>query len=159
MLCRFDLLVVLSSHRQGSLLGRIARRKNGTFEVSAGGQQCFYSLLITGDDELCRTLRSAKEEIRELARSGTAVVLSSHLLELIEELAGRLLILDRGRKVFEGTLSEARATLVEGEDKSLEEIFLAVTQETRPSPPNRNQPGPNPPRSPNSPGPWSSSGS
>jgi len=81
---------------------------------------------LTGLDP--RGIRSAKAELKELARSGTAIVLSSHLMELIEELAGRLLILDRGIKVFEGTLAEARATLVAGEDKSLEEIFLAVTE-------------------------------
>jgi ABC-2 type transport system ATP-binding protein len=85
---------------------------------------------LTGLDP--RGIRSAKEEIRELSRSGTAVVLSSHLLELIEELADRILILDHGRKVFEGTLSEARSTLVSGEDQSLEDIFLAVTQGPRP---------------------------
>ena len=82
---------------------------------------------LTGLDP--RGIRSAKEEIRDLARSGTAVVLSSHLLELIEELADRILILDHGRKVFEGTLAEARATLAAGEDKSLEEIFLSVTSD------------------------------
>jgi ABC-2 type transport system ATP-binding protein len=75
-----------------------------------------------------RGIRSAKEAIREIAREGTAVILSSHLLELIEELAHRILILDRGRKVFAGTLAEARATLQAGEEKSLEEIFLAVTE-------------------------------
>ncbi len=74
-----------------------------------------------------RGIRSAKEAIRELAREGTAVILSSHLLELIEELAHRLLILDRGHKVFGGTLAEARASLRASEGSSLEEIFLAVT--------------------------------
>ncbi len=75
-----------------------------------------------------RGIRSAKEAIRELAREGTAVILSSHLLELIEELAHTLLILDRGRKVFAGTLSEARSSLMASEGSSLEEIFLAVTE-------------------------------
>ena len=84
---------------------------------------------LTGLDP--RGIRSAKEEIRELARAGTAVVLSSHLLELIEELAGRLLILDRGTKLFDGTLEEARASLSAGQNRSLEEIFLAVTDASR----------------------------
>lgn len=84
---------------------------------------------LTGLDP--RGIRSAKEEIRELARAGTAVVLSSHLLELIEELAGRLLILDRGTKLFDGTLAEARASLAAGQSRSLEEIFLAVTDASR----------------------------
>ncbi len=74
-----------------------------------------------------RGIRSAKEAIRDLAREGTAVILSSHLLELIEELAHRLLILDRGQKVFAGTLAEARSSLRASEGSSLEEIFLAVT--------------------------------
>lgn len=81
---------------------------------------------LTGLDP--RGIRAAKSEIRELARAGTSVLLSSHLLDLVEALADRLLIVDRGRKVFEGTLAEARHTLVAGESRSLEEIFLAVTE-------------------------------
>jgi hypothetical protein len=58
---------------------------------------------------------------------GTAVILSSHLLELIEELSARLMILDRGRKVFDGTLGEARASLAPREGSTLEEIYMAAT--------------------------------
>jgi ABC-2 type transport system ATP-binding protein len=76
-----------------------------------------------------RGIRSAKHEIEALARAGTAVILSSHLLVLIEELATRLLILDRGRKVFEGTLDEARTRFPEHSRGSLEEIFFAATGE------------------------------
>jgi len=74
-----------------------------------------------------RGIRSAKQAIRDLASEGTGVILSSHLLELIEELARRLLILDRGRRVFDGTLDEARATLAPREGSTLEEIFMAAT--------------------------------
>ncbi len=74
-----------------------------------------------------RGIRSAKQAIEELARSGSAVILSSHLLVLIEELATRLLILDRGRRVFDGTLAEARAAFPAHERGSLEEIFFAAT--------------------------------
>ncbi len=74
-----------------------------------------------------RGIRSAREAIRELAQSGTAVLLSSHQLELIQALADRLLILARGRRVFLGTLAEARARLTGATGSSLEEIFLAAT--------------------------------
>lgn len=74
-----------------------------------------------------RGIRSAKQAILDLAREGTGVILSSHLLELIEELAHRLLILDRGRKVFAGTLAEARSSLAPREGSTLEEIFMAAT--------------------------------
>jgi ABC-2 type transport system ATP-binding protein len=78
-----------------------------------------------------RGIRSARDAIRQLAKGGTAVLLSSHQLELIEALADRILILDRGRRVFLGTLAEASATLSGAVSTSLEEIFLAVTGETQ----------------------------
>ena len=78
-----------------------------------------------------RGIRAAKVAIRELAAQGTAVILSSHLLVLIEELAHRILILDHGRKIFVGTLEEARGTLYAREGTSLEEIFMAATERPR----------------------------
>jgi ABC-2 type transport system ATP-binding protein len=74
-----------------------------------------------------RGIRSAREAIRELASSGVAVILSSHLLELIEALADRILIMDHGRAVFTGTLGEARSSLSPDAGSSLEEIFMAAT--------------------------------
>jgi len=81
-----------------------------------------------------RGIRSAREAIQELAAAGTAVLLSSHQLELIELLAQRILILARGRRLFLGTLAEARATLAGAGERSLEEIFLAVTEGTAEEP-------------------------
>jgi ABC-2 type transport system ATP-binding protein len=73
-------------------------------------------------------IRAAKAAIRGLAARGTAVILSSHLLGLIEELGTRLLILVDGRARFDGTLEEARAGLAgRGDDSSLEEVFFAAT--------------------------------
>ena len=80
-----------------------------------------------------RGIRAAKVAIRDLAAQGTAVILSSHLLVLIEELAHRILILDRGRRIFVGTLEEARQTLYAREGTSLEEIFMAATEGPRSS--------------------------
>jgi ABC-2 type transport system ATP-binding protein len=74
-----------------------------------------------------RGIRSAKDAILRVARGGAAVILSSHLLELIEELADRLLIINHGRRVFLGTLDEARAAHPAQSGMSLEEIFMAAT--------------------------------
>ena len=74
-----------------------------------------------------RGIRAAKAAIRQLAGEGTAVILSSHLLGLIEELAHELLILDRGRSVFQGTLEEARALHSTVPGSSLEDVFFAAT--------------------------------
>jgi ABC-2 type transport system ATP-binding protein len=75
-----------------------------------------------------RGIRSAKDAIRSLASEGTAVILSSHLLELIEELADQILIIHRGRKVFAGTIDAARASLMNATDATLEEIFFKATE-------------------------------
>jgi ABC-2 type transport system ATP-binding protein len=76
-----------------------------------------------------RGIRAAKDAIREVAQSGVAVVLSSHLLELIEELADRLLILDHGRRIFDGTMQEVRDLHAEDGALGLEEIFMRITGE------------------------------
>jgi ABC-2 type transport system ATP-binding protein len=84
---------------------------------------------LTGLDP--RGIRSGKQAIVELAAEGTAVILSSHLLELVEQLAHRILILDRGRKVFLGTIGEARASISTSEGSDLEAIFMAATERPR----------------------------
>jgi len=87
---------------------------------------------LTGLDP--RGIRSAKRAIAELAAEGSAVILSSHLLEMIEELASRILILDRGEKVFDGTLAHARSSITGVEGSSLEDIFLRITDGGGPTP-------------------------
>ena len=49
--------------------------------------------------------------IRELSQNGATVVFSTHVMQHAERLCDRLLLLARGRKVFEGTQDQARATL------------------------------------------------
>ncbi|WP_436793893.1 ABC transporter ATP-binding protein [Actinospongicola halichondriae] len=50
-----------------------------------------------------------REIIRELAADGVAVVLCTHELDEAEKVADRVVIIDRGRVVGEGTLAELRA--------------------------------------------------
>ena len=52
-----------------------------------------------------------EDEIVRAARQGAAVVFSTHVMQHAERLCDRLLLLARGRKLFEGTQDEARATL------------------------------------------------
>jgi ABC-2 type transport system ATP-binding protein len=52
-----------------------------------------------------------EEVIREAARGGATVVFSTHVMQHAERLCDRLLLLARGKKVFEGSQDEARAAL------------------------------------------------
>jgi len=71
--------------------------------------------------------RVVKEELKNLSRSGATVLMSTHLLNIAEELADRIGILKRGRLVFDGTMAELRATR-EKEGQSLEELFLEMVE-------------------------------
>jgi len=72
-------------------------------------------------------IRRMKQTIVDRARQGAAVLLSSHLLHLVEEICTRVLILQRGRMVAIGTIPEILAGRPDLQGKSLEDIFLALT--------------------------------
>ncbi len=81
---------------------------------------------LTGLDPI--GIRRMKGTIERRAREGAAIVISSHLLHLVEELCDRVLILKEGRKVIDGSLAEISRSLPELEgDANLEDIFLRVT--------------------------------
>ncbi len=72
-------------------------------------------------------IRRMKQTIVERARQGAAVLLSSHLLHLVEEICTRVLILQKGRMVAIGTIDQILVGRPELAGKSLEDIFLALT--------------------------------
>jgi len=75
-------------------------------------------------------MRRMKRTIVEQAAAGTSVIVSSHLLHLVQEICGRIAILRTGRKVAEGTLAEIRASLPDLDaDADLEEVFLRATED------------------------------
>jgi len=82
---------------------------------------------LTGLDP--RGIRTLKASIRERAAAGAAVMVSSHLLDLIGDLCSHLLILHRGASLFQGPIAEAKSRLeLVSEDASLEEIFFQFTE-------------------------------
>jgi len=73
-------------------------------------------------------IRTLRESICDRAQNGAAVIISSHLLSLVEELCSHLLVLDRGRRLFFGSVQEARATFTHLENEpSLEQVFFSIT--------------------------------
>jgi len=81
---------------------------------------------LTGLDP--RGIRNIKQSIRRRAAAGTAFLLSSHLLVLVEALCDQVLIVHRGQKMAFGSLDEIRGLATVHADASLEEVFFAVTE-------------------------------
>lgn len=79
-------------------------------------------------------IKKMRGTIAQRARSGTAVILSSHLLNLVEELCTKLLVIRKGRCVAYGTLAEIIAVRPELAGRSLEDVFLALTADGEPAP-------------------------
>lgn len=73
-----------------------------------------------------RSSRLVKNLLREKANRGAAVFMSTHLLDVAEEIADRIGIVDRGRLLCVGTLDELRQSLSQ-QHTSLEQLFLEVT--------------------------------
>ncbi len=80
---------------------------------------------LTGLDPV--GIRRMKATIAARARAGSAVILSSHLLQLVEELCTRLLVIRRGERVAYGTIDEIVAERPELAGRSLEEVFIELT--------------------------------
>jgi ABC-2 type transport system ATP-binding protein len=74
-------------------------------------------------------MRRMKNTIIARAHEGAAVVLSSHLLDMVEELCTSLLVIQRGRMVASGPLERIIAERPQLDGRGLEAIFLALTSE------------------------------
>jgi ABC-2 type transport system ATP-binding protein len=74
-----------------------------------------------------KSIRLLKDLLRAEANRGTTVFLSTHSLDVAQELADRIGIVEHGRLIGCGTLAMLRkqASL----DGSLEEVFLKLTEE------------------------------
>ncbi len=80
-------------------------------------------------------IRRMKDVMKRLARDGAAIILSSHLLSLLEEVCTHVLILKNGEKMADGTLADVRARFSQGANLSLEDVFFRATGDTEISAP------------------------
>jgi ABC-2 type transport system ATP-binding protein len=93
----------------------------------------FFDEPLTGLDPI--GIRRMKDSILKRARAGAAILISSHLLHLLEEVCSHVLILKNGKKVIDGTLAEIRQKFSERSgDASLEEVFFRATGENKGGP-------------------------
>ena len=73
--------------------------------------------------------RVVKDILKERARAGMAVLLSTHQLSVAEEMADRIGIMNHGRLIAVGSREDLRRA--SGNSGPLEDVFLALTREAR----------------------------
>lgn len=70
-----------------------------------------------------RGMKEVRELIRRLAREGMTIFLSSHLLHEVEQVCTAMAIIDKGRLITAGKVTDLLT------DTSLEDYFLSITGE------------------------------
>ncbi len=119
--------------KEGALPGELSRGMRQKVVIACGLVRDATALLfdepLTGLDPI--GIRRMRDTITRRAQGGAAILISSHLLHLVEEVCTRVIIMDRGRKVADGTVEELAArTDLAAAGSNLEEIFLSVTGHT-----------------------------
>jgi ABC-2 type transport system ATP-binding protein len=78
-----------------------------------------------------KSARLIKDILRQIAERGAAVMLSTHILEIAQNMCDRIAIINKGRIVAAGTMTElreqAQVGAEPGSQESLEDIFLHLT--------------------------------
>lgn len=75
-----------------------------------------------------RASLALKNEVRAAVARGASVVISSHVLSLVEELCPALAVLSKGRLVFWGTPAGLRVAAEQRPGTPLEESFVRLTE-------------------------------
>ncbi len=116
--------------KERSLPGELSRGMRQKVVIACGlvreASVLLFDEPLTGLDPL--GIRRMRETIVARGRAGAAILVSSHLLHLVEEICTRVIIMDRGQKIADGTVAElaSRVDLAEA-GSNLEQIFLHVT--------------------------------
>ena len=74
-----------------------------------------------------KSIRRFKQILQEIAGRGASVFMCTHILDMAEKLCTSLGIIDSGRLIAKGTVSEVKALSSSGGGRSLEDIFLELT--------------------------------
>jgi ABC-2 type transport system ATP-binding protein len=90
----------------------------------------FFDEPLTGLDPI--GIRRMKDSILRRAHEGAAILISSHLLHLLEEICSHVLILKGGKKIIDGSLAEVRGRFSEQTGSgNLEDAFFRATGENK----------------------------
>jgi ABC-2 type transport system ATP-binding protein len=136
LLARF-MLTDAGGRRVATYSGGMRRRLDIAMSLIGSPPVVFLDEPTTGLDPQARI--EVWGAVRELARGGATVLLTTQHLEEAEHLADRIAILHRGRIIVSGSLAELKALLppakVEYVEKqpSLEDVFLAIVGEEAPA--------------------------
>lgn len=76
-----------------------------------------------------KAIKNTKRIFKELKEAGKTILVSTHLIDGIESIADRVMILKNGNIVGNDTISNLKQQFVQEEGTSLEDLFLEMTKD------------------------------
>lgn len=76
-----------------------------------------------------KAIRNTKRIFKELKERGKTILVSTHLIDGIESIADRVMILKNGNIIGNDTISNLKRQFVQEEGTSLEDLFLEMTKD------------------------------
>lgn len=131
----------LIEHRAGemlSLLGLEGEQRTPMFNFSKGmKQKVLFTAGIIHDPSVLfldeplsgldvNAVMLVKEVIAQLAQAGKAIFYTSHMMDVVQNVCDRIVILNHGKVLADGSFAELQEQ--QGRSQSLEDIFSKLTQ-------------------------------
>jgi ABC-2 type transport system ATP-binding protein len=96
------------AEKKNALPGELSRGMKQKLAIACGllhaPKVIYFDEPLTGLDPM--GIRRMKDSILKRAQDGAAIIISSHLLHLVEEICSHILILKNGRKIIDGTMED-----------------------------------------------------
>ncbi|MHC5063846.1 MAG: ABC transporter ATP-binding protein [Planctomycetota bacterium] len=123
----------LADRRHEPMLGF---SKGMTQKVSLAAALITEPKLLVLDEPLSgldvETTLVVKEVLREFASRGGSILYPSHLLDVVENLAHRVAVIDKGKLLAKGSIEELRQQAGAKSDERLEALFQQLTESADP---------------------------
>lgn len=76
-----------------------------------------------------KAIKNTKKIFQELKEQGKTILVSTHLIDSVETIADRIMIMKDGNIIGNDTLANLKASFDNGSDASLEDLFLELTKD------------------------------
>lgn len=76
-----------------------------------------------------KAIKNTKRIFKELKEKGKTILVSTHLIDGVENIADRIMIMKDGNIIGNDTLTNLKATFNSSADSSLEDLFLELTKD------------------------------
>ncbi|SFT95850.1 ABC-type multidrug transport system, ATPase component [Algoriphagus locisalis] len=76
-----------------------------------------------------KAIKNTKKVFRELKEAGKTILVSTHLIDSVESIADRVMILKDGNIVGNDTIANLKIQSLQGEGTTLEDLFLEMTKD------------------------------